>query len=204
VSTNKKTDNAHPAAKLELRRYFLRKYHAGTPPAVLDCCQGEGLLWRVLRREFPVASYWGVDLKPARGRLAVDSVRIVKQPGWAQDVVDVDTYGSPWDHWRALLPRVTKPTTVFLTVGASGPTPLRTRLSREDLAMMGMTGRVQALVSKMKGSNGRFFPYLLPYALALAKAHNVNIVEAVECYEPPVTTWRTRYIGARLEPGGSP
>lgn len=203
MSANKKTDNAHPAAKLELRRYFLRKYHAETPPAVLDCCQGEGLLWRALRKEFPVANYWGVDLKPRRGRLSLDSVRILAQPGWTQDVVDIDTYGSPWDHWRALLPRVARPTTVFLTVGASGTSPLRTRLSKDDLAMMGITGRVRALLSKMKGASGRFFPYLLPYALALPAEYGLTIVEAVEFYEPPVTTWRTRYVGVRLEQGNT-
>src|SRR6266576_3131176 len=112
-----KTDNTSPAAKLELRRYFLRAYHATEPIHVLDCCQATGFLWRTLRKEFPLASYWGLDLKPKKGRLKLDSVRVLAQPGWPQNVVDVDTYGSPWKHWTALLPHVTKPLTVFLTIG---------------------------------------------------------------------------------------
>lgn len=92
-----KTDNKDPSAKLELRRYFLRKYHAGEPIHVLDCCQATGFLWRTLRQEFPIASYWGLDLKPKKGRLQIDSTRVLEQNGWKQNVVDVDTYGSPWE-----------------------------------------------------------------------------------------------------------
>ena len=51
--TEPRTDNSDPRAKLELRRYFLRKYHPDDPPDVLDCCEGEGLLWRRLRRRVP-------------------------------------------------------------------------------------------------------------------------------------------------------
>lgn len=110
-----KTDNHNPAAKLALRRYFLRKYHAGERFSVLDCCQGSGLLWGELRREFSDCDYWGVDLKPKSGRLKIDSVRILAQPGWTQNVIDIDTYGSPFKHWAAMLPNVTRPLTVFLT-----------------------------------------------------------------------------------------
>lgn len=104
-----KTDNKDPAAKLELRRHFLRTYHARGPVHVLDCCQATGFLWRTLRAEFAVTSYWGLDLKPKKGRLQLDSVRVLQQRGWNQNVVDVDTYGSPWKHWAALLPNITQP-----------------------------------------------------------------------------------------------
>src|SRR5436190_13053268 len=118
MSSSKKTDNHNLPAKLELRRYFLRKYHCiqENRPDVLDCCQATGRIWRTLF-EFPLAGYWGVDLKPKKGRLSIDSVKILDQPGWTQNVVDVDTYGSPWKHWFALLRNCKHPVTVFLTIG---------------------------------------------------------------------------------------
>src|SRR5438552_1243842 len=104
MSKSKKTDNHNLPAKLALRTYFLRKYHmqdvrrdaaGATNINVLDCCQATGKIWGTLQREFPLAGYWGVDVKPKKGRLTIDSVKILDQPGWTQNVVDVDTYGSP-------------------------------------------------------------------------------------------------------------
>jgi hypothetical protein len=112
-----KTDNANLASKLELRRHMLRRHHADGDIRVFDCCQGSGVLWGKLRTEFPVTSYWGVDVKPKRGRLKIDSRRVVCQPGLRSNVIDIDTYGMPWDHWVGLLPTIAEPTTVFLTVG---------------------------------------------------------------------------------------
>jgi hypothetical protein len=187
-----KTDNHNPAAKLELRRYFLRKYHAGRKPNVLDCCQGSGLLWTALRREFELAGYWGLDLKPKPGRLKLDSVRVLAQPGWPQDVVDVDAYGSPWKHWAAMLPNVARPLTVFLTLGQ-----LKT----------GTVGGVDGLCLKAAGL--KFRKLKLPqafhvkladifvgYILAEAQRHRVEIVEAVEA----LSDGNARYFGVRLEP----
>jgi hypothetical protein len=110
-----KTDNHNPAAKLALRRYFLDRFHASKPIEVFDCCQGSSALWSQLKNEYQVAKYWGVDLKPKKGRLKIDSVRILEQ-GISENVIDVDTYGEPWKHWVALLPHIKKPTTVFLTI----------------------------------------------------------------------------------------
>ena len=110
-------DNGDLGAKLKLRKYFLEKYHVRTPPRVFDCCQGEGKIWSTLREEFQTAEYWGVDKKPKKGRLNIDSLRVLGQTGWEADVVDIDTYGSPWKHWVAMLPNIRGPLTVFLTVG---------------------------------------------------------------------------------------
>jgi hypothetical protein len=112
--------NKDPEAKLALRRHFLDKYHADQPPRVFDCCQGNALLWTQLRKEYDVASYWGVDLEPKKGRLKINSIRVLNQPGWAYDVIDVDTFGSPWDHYDAILRNLKRPATVFLTIGREG------------------------------------------------------------------------------------
>jgi hypothetical protein len=135
--TKTKTDNANPASKLELRRYMLRKYHVNGDIRVFECCQGSGLLWGQLQKEFVLTSRWGVDLKPKAGRLKIDSVKVLAQPGLNANVIDIDTYGAPWKHWAALLPNITEDTTVFLTSGlvtmGGGST-----LSREARAAAGI------------------------------------------------------------------
>lgn len=186
-----KTDNHDPTAKLELRRYFLRKYHADKPPDVLDCCQGGGLLWRELRKEFDVASYWGLDLKPKKGRLKLDSVRVLAQIGWPQNIVDVDTYGSPWKHWEAMLPNVTRPVTVFLTIGYGGPS--RIRLGRHELLALGIT---LPRIHQMSGAiTHKLAELAITYCVARC-CDDIILVEAVEA----VSDGNARYIGVRLEP----
>jgi hypothetical protein len=112
-----KTDNANLSSKLALRRAMLSKHHADGDIRVFDCCQGSGVIWTELRREFALRSYWGVDVKQKKGRLKIDSRKVICQPGLKCNVIDIDTYGMPWDHWVALLPNIEEPTTVFLTLG---------------------------------------------------------------------------------------
>jgi len=187
----KKTDNHNPAAKLALRRYFLRKYHTDEPIHVLDCCQGGGVLWRELRKEFETASYWGLDLKPKKGRLKLDSVRVLQQPGWPQNVVDVDTYGDCWAHWEALLPNIQRPTTVFLTRGHGGPN--RVRLGRYELLSLGIS---IPRIHKMSGAITHTLSEIaVTYALTNTCGYAI-IMEAVEA----ISDGNARYFGVRLEP----
>ena len=189
-----KTDNSNLAGKLELRRYFLRKYHADEAPRVLDCCQGEGIVWRELGSEFALGSYWGVDLKRRKGRLQLDSVRILQQPGWPQNVIDIDTYGSPWKHWEALLPNLRRPATVFLTIGLvriGGGGPL------DKCAVWALRlGRLPI----PPGISGRLHPLAMNYMLTRTRDYGIRLVEAVEA----VSTGNARYVGVRLEPGRQP
>lgn len=220
------TDNGSLDLKLDLRRYFLARYHAETKMharsdetkmpagaaraveaepgaevaglAVLDCCQGSGVIWGRLKREFRCGRYWGFDLKEKAGRVRADSALALATPGLASsyDVVDVDTYGHPWKHWSALLPNLTRPTTVFLTWGQQsfrGP-------DLESLQVLGLT-----------------FPGGLPRSMGLGKSflelairarvfqqpasHGHRVVEAREAISP--RSGGTRYIGVRLEPGKS-
>ncbi len=191
---SKKTDNHAPAAKLDLRRYFLSKYHP-TPPRVIDCCQGSGYLWSVLAREFPTASYWGMDKKAKKGRLRLDSRRVLEQAGWAADVVDVDTYGSPWPHWLAMLPNISGPLTVFLTWGSGGPG--RVKLGHDELDAMGLTLR------SVKSMSGAITHNLVGLARAccLAKAADfgLRLAEVKEA----VAGGNAKYYGVRLERAAS-
>jgi hypothetical protein len=189
----KKTDNHNPAAKLALRRYFLRKYHAEEPPHVLDCCQGGGLLWRELRKEFETASYWGLDLKPKKGRLKLDSVRVLQQPGWPQNVVDVDTYGSPWKHWEALLPNIQQPTTVFLTAAWV----ISAGFQQYDRAAINAVGIHQNILDHCpKTLLAAVTRIAASWLLARGCEYDIITIEAVEA----VSDGNARYIGVRLEP----
>ena len=184
-----KTDNHNPKVKLDLRRYFLRKYHA-EPPSVFDCCQGSAVMWTQLQKEFAVSRYWGVDLKPKKGRLKIDSVRVLQQTGWDFDVIDVDTYGAPWKHWLQILGNLRKPASVFLTIGQNkmvggfqGAAP------KEMIESLGIpTKTPNSIAANLWQLGSR---NLLAKALQFA-----TIVEAVEA----VSTGNARYIGVRLEP----
>lgn len=184
----KKTDNHNPAAKLTLRRYFLEKYHADGSAEVFDCCQGGGVMWTELRKTHAVRSYWGVDVKEKKGRLKIDSIRVLQQ-GLAQTVIDIDTYGSPWKHWFALLSKLNGPKTVFLTIGSTmfkGAT---------DGAVLAALGCVFTRLKLPKTFYGRLDEIGVNYALARG-CGVATIVEAVES----VSTGNARYIGVRLEP----
>jgi len=109
-----KTDNANLKQKLDLRRKFLREF-VGVP-TVFDACQGDGTIWKILRDEFKIGKYWGVDKKYKAGRLKIDSKRVLETKPVA-DIYDFDTYGSPFEHYELLLKFLSKPAIVFLTLG---------------------------------------------------------------------------------------
>lgn len=182
-------DNDNLAAKLALRRHFLQAYHTDGNARVFDCCQGSAVIWTTLRAEHKIASYWGVDLKPKSGRLKIDSVRVLEQPGWLENIIDVDTYGAPWKHWSAILRNAKGPTTVFLTIGQHG----------RGGGMTGIQGEVRDVLA---------LPPSTPPMLAAKVAHtavdrmlatclgNWSVIEAKEARPGE----RARYIGVRIEP----
>jgi len=180
-------DNSRLDVKLALRRYFLDRYHTGpaaAPIQVLDCCQGDGALWRTLRTEFPVASYWGLDRKAKPGRLRMDSQRLLGQAGWTATVVDIDTYGSPWGHWAALLPHAPGSVTVFLTVGQAGM-----GTDRAVVRALGIPFRLSPGLARHVLALGE------RYLLARAWACRFTIREARQAGPYGVM----RYLGLRLE-----
>lgn len=187
MTASKKTDNHDPRAKLWLRRHFLTRYHADGSARVLDCCQATGFLWRVLMSEFAVAEYVGLDVKPRKGRLKIDSARYLDAGGWSHDVIDIDTYGSPWRHWLAVLRFAPGPVTVFLTIG---------------LIRMGGGGSMQTEAKRILGIPpktpcgiiGGLHDHALRYCLSAA-LDRFDVVEAVEAE----SNGSARYIGIRLD-----
>jgi len=116
----RQTDNSHLAVKLEIRRRICGAL--GEPLAVLDCCAAAGVIWRRLRAELPVERYVPIDRKPDRAAvpetLRLDSRAALERMDLAAfNVVDVDTYGEPWDHWLTACRRIARRTAVFLTHG---------------------------------------------------------------------------------------
>lgn len=190
MSQQKKTDNHNPAAKLLLRRHFLTKYHGEKPPRVLDCFQGSGLLWLKLSREFPLGSYWGVDLKPKKGRLKIDSARILEQSGWEADVVDLDAYGSPWTHWLHLVRTFTgESITVFLTIGM-----VKVGGGNFDRSVLDLTGCHFRELKLPKGLGVRLSDNAVAFALAEAAARELECVEVQEAFPSS----KARYVGVHL------
>ena len=185
-----KTDNTNLQVKLALRRHFLDKYHAEGWASVLDCCQGDGVIWDSLRAEYEIASYWGVDKKTKKGRLRIDSTRILAQPGWKQNVIDVDTYGSPWDHWEAMIQNIQHPTTVFLTIGVRATGTIG-RMSRQAMTYLGLGSLYDtmppAFHSKMSKHAGN-------YCFARASDFGLEIKEIVEAFPSK----NARYVGLRI------
>lgn len=184
---DKKTDNHNLAAKLGLRRYFLEKYHADGLADVVDCCQGDGVLWGILRKQHAIARYVGMDVKKRKGRLQMDSARYLENPGWRHDVIDVDTYGEPWKHWIALQGNLKRPATVFLTVGTCSV----------GGSAMSPCVRQSVGLTDLKVPNGiavKITRQAIPWLLFAS--NQVRVVEAVEA----VSDGNARYIGVRVEP----
>ena len=109
-------DNSNLASKLALRRYFLDKYHSKDSILVLDCCCGSRVIWDNLSQDYRVIEYLPLDVKRDTKSIHMDSVRFIRDLAWHHNIVDVDTYGSPWKHWLALIRKIHRPTSVFLTV----------------------------------------------------------------------------------------
>lgn len=183
-----KTDNHNLPAKLDLRRYFLRRYHQ-QPFSVFDACQGNAKIWTKLRKEFPVSRYWGVDHIRKAGRLKIDSSRVLAQSGWTDDVIDVDTYGEPWTHWLGILKNMQSEATIFLTI--SKPKPMAGIASLSRLAMEAIGLSIKKVPPTLTANlSGLAADFLLSKAL-----DKFNIIEAMEAQNPG---GNVRYIGIRL------
>lgn len=186
----KKTDNHNLRAKLDLRRHFLRVYHADGA-RVLDCCQGHGVIWSRLRSEFHVRSYLGLDVKPKPGRLLVDSSRFLAAGGWTENVIDIDTYGEPWKHWNAVIDTIRYATTIFLTIGSvsSGHGSNVSGAERKALGLGDLHIPASFTIKMIR-------PLSMPYHL-FGRLDAGQILEIKES----MTEGNARYIGVRIEPG---
>lgn len=163
-------------------------------PNVFDACQGERTLWRTLEKEFRLAGYWGVDQKKKKGRLKIDSSRILGLPGWDHNVIDVDVYGVPWKHWLAMLPNIRKPLTVFMTLGRTGTSGIG--LSHQEHEALGIEGFSAKPVGRFLGVFGRMLgEAVVPIMLAQANCAGLKIHEAKQAIS---RTSNAKYFGLRI------
>jgi hypothetical protein len=181
----KKTDNHNAAAKLELRRYFLKKLRPGF--SVLDAFSGEReAIWTQLRGEFYVGGYLALDIKPKKNRLKIDSLKYLRGQKWNHDVIDLDAYGSPWDCWAEVLKRG-KACTVFLTVGAVG-------MSAQSHKALGMAGIPK---NTPTGIHSQIKDEVTSYCVAAITKYGMVSKECKEALNPG---GNARYIGIQIEP----
>ncbi|MDR0477679.1 MAG: hypothetical protein LBH14_07075 [Desulfobulbaceae bacterium] len=183
----RKTDNSNLRSKLALRRYFLQKY---PPVSVLDCCQGTGALWRTLRREFAPPLYFPVDLKPKKGRIKIDSSRLLAAGNWHFDCIDIDTYGEPWRHWRQVVEHGRGAITVFLTCGlirVGGGS-----VSDEVAKWCGLGPLLEMAPRTLLTSSCA--PIAVAYAINRAITSGFSILEALESSP----SRHARYFGVRM------
>ena len=185
----KKTDNDNLKSKLDLRRYFLEKYHREGVLSVCDCCMGSGVLWSKLKREFKVKDYIGMDVKPKKGRLKIDSARYLQAGGYGHDVIDVDTYGSPWKHYVEILKHINSDVTLFLTIGATkiGGGCILSNIVKKRIGLDKIKNLPMVFMAKLeKIQVESMIPICLDYSF-----------EIVECLESERGK-NARYVGIRL------
>lgn len=178
-------DNKSLAEKVAVRLHFVRKYHSDDA-RVFDCCQGAGLVWKNVKESVELKSYWGVDLKPRSGKISMNSLEVLGRK-LRDNVIDVDTYGEPWEHWLKMLPNITQPTSVFLTW--------------TSLCMMGMSNVVKQYVfggqlQMPPTLYGKLWGYANACLLTAPERHGLEIVECME----PICKSPSRYIGIHLRP----
>ncbi len=179
-----KTDNAHLEDKLKIRHYFLDKY-AKPGFSVIDCCAGSGHIWNTLRSEYD-CKYWGIDVKQKNGRLKADSARILGA-GATADVVDIDTYGSPWKHWLNLLPNISNNTIVFLTIGS-------THTGNQQKKALELSGLVFQGLKCPPTLSAKFREIITSCCVANTCKHDILLTEGQR-----ITYERVSYVGLALK-----
>lgn len=197
----KSVDNSRLDSKLSLRRHFIERYHLTDHPFIFDACQGSGVMWRHLRKEFAPAwqgkeRYFGVDLKAKKGRLRADSAQVLAQPGWEFGIIDIDTYGLPWDHFKGVVMHMgDDPITVFLTIGSvsHGGSASMSNFVAEAMGLRFENVEVNTVNYHwpvFSGAAARSLEYCLGWA------YQKGIAIDYSAESPPGT--HTRYLGLRI------
>jgi hypothetical protein len=120
MSSNKKTDNRNLELKVAVRKLTIER--AGFDRLrVLDLCAGVGKIWARMRTHYPVDAYTPCDRAPRMpGVIRGEAERLVEAFDLRRfNVIDIDTYGEPWECWLKVAETLTEPVAVFLTCGAT-------------------------------------------------------------------------------------
>lgn len=180
-----KTDNHNLRAKLDLRRKMLS---GQSGLLVMDCFSGQDeAIWKQLRLELQVSEYLALDLKRKRNRLAIDSLRVLEGQKWHHDVIDLDAYGSPWEHWfQVLASDRHRSLTVFLTIGSA----VMGSLPKIALQALGVPPDTPTGMHKQLTEDA------VNACLSATYEYNWKVAEAFEAENPG---GNARYIGVKLQ-----
>ena len=177
-------DNHDSTKKLDLRRAFLNDFPKDQPLSVCDCFSGENeVIWTQLRKDFNVGKYLALDIKEKRGRIAMDSLDYLKLQKFDHDVIDLDSYGSPWEHWFEVLKRV-RTCVVFLTIG-------QVRLNIQPKILLRKIG----INFKIPAS---FFWPISQTCIAAGLAESLKNYRVEKCLEAQNPGGYCRYFGIKL------
>jgi hypothetical protein len=180
-------DNHDYTKKLDLRRAFLNDFQKDQPLSVCDCFSGENeVIWTQLRKEFNVGKYFALDIKEKRGRIAMNSLDYLKLQKFNHDVIDLDSYGSPWEHWFEVLKRGHS-CVVFLTIG-------QVRLNVQPKILLREIG----IDFKVPASFHWFLSHIaIPAGLAVAIRRGYRVEKCLEVLNP---SGYARYFGIKIVP----
>ena len=156
---------------------------------MFNCCEGDDVCWRTLRREYPACQVVGFDLKKKRGRVAIDSSRVLSLDGCRYDAVDIDTYGHPFKHLFALMRAMPEgAVTVFLTFG-------RIKYGGAHSEIVKLAGLDGFSVKPPVSLASKAVEDSLSYAFTHECASKIVVAYAAEAFP----RGNARYIGLRLE-----
>ena len=128
----------------------------------------------------------GVDIKPIRGHLKIDSRKLLKANTGEFDVIDIDVYGSPLRYLDILLPLIKKQIILFLTFGKVGGWGYDRIINN----ILGIKFDIPPTIGA--SINSRFLEEIL--------AGQINkFAKIIECRESPCSR-NARYIGVVVFP----
>ena len=123
----------------------------------------------------------------------MDSVRYLRRAGWTHNLIDIDTYGSPWAHWAAIFSGPPRPPVmgIVLTVGSTRSSI--GAMSDEEKIALGLNAlRVPTLLAgRLRG---------MAVDACLTRTCGYRIIEA---WEAPNDHVSARYIGVIAERTGT-
>ena len=190
-----KKDNSLGATKLHVRNIFLRKYHPQAKVKVLDCCSGQGWIWKNLKRTHPDKNICltRLDKKSIPGVIKCDSIRYLKSVQAKDDIYDIDTYGSPVKHIMELFKKEPQEATIFLTYGRISKGGF-SNATNEELSIFGLDRWKD--ISPRTLLSGAVVADPVRVIKTLADRNGLNIIELIEGF--PIEN-NTRYYAMRIK-----
>lgn len=115
-------DRTSLSSKVQLRRHVLgvAKFDS---LSVLDLCAEDGTTWKEMRKHVEVRTYTPVAKKGKQpGTLKeVVNARLIEALYLSKyNIVDIDTFGDPWELWWTVFNQIITRTAVFVTAGSAG------------------------------------------------------------------------------------